>query len=149
MRWPVLKQVEVTATITDDTLTLDVHLEVAQFNLQIEELTKEIGENSDALTETRAQRNNESLANAATVSTTQEGLDALELVIEQLSQVYKTSAKATVEMTQYAPDSAYKAAQEEWTDIEGMLSVIQSDFERTIQETHAAEEGSARSVHSR
>ena len=66
MRWPVLKQVEVTATITDDTLILDVHLEVAQFNLQIEELTKEIGENSDALTETRAQRNNESLANAAT-----------------------------------------------------------------------------------
>ena len=68
---------------------------------------------------------------------------------EQLSQVYKTSAKATVEMTQYAPDSAYKAAQEEWTEIEGMLSVIQLDFERTIQETHAAEEGSARSVHSR
>ena len=45
-------------------------------------------------------------------------------------------------MTQYAPDSAYKAAQEEWTEIEGMLSVIQLDFERTIQETHAAEEGS-------
>ena len=143
MRWPVLKQVEVTATITDDTLILDVHLEVGQFNLQIEELTKEIGEKSDALTETRAQRNNESLANAATVSTTQEGLDALEFVIEQLSQFYKTSAKATVEMTQYAPDSAYKDAQEEWTEI--MLSVIQLDFERTTQETHAAEEGSARS----
>ena len=60
------------------------------------------------------------------MSTTQEGLDALELVIEQLSQFYKTSAKATVQMTQYAPDSAYKAAQEEWTEIEGMLSVIQS-----------------------
>ena len=60
-------------------------MEVAQFNLQIEELTKEIGENSDALTETRAQRNNESLANAATVFATQEGLDALELMIEQLS----------------------------------------------------------------
>ena len=120
MQWPVLKQVEVTATITDDTLILDIHLEVAQFNLQIEELTKEIGENSDALTETRAQRNNESHANAATESTTQAGPDALELVIEQLSQFYKTSAKATVEMTQYAPDSAYKAAQGKWTEIEGM-----------------------------
>ena len=64
-------------------------------------------------------------------------------------QFYKTSAKATVGMSQYAPDSAYKAAQEEWTGIVGMLSVIQSDFERTIQETHAAEKGSARSVHSR
>ena len=143
MRWPVLKQVEVTATITDDTLILDVHLEVAQFNLQIEELTKEIGEKSDAWTETRAQRNNESLANAATVSTTQEGLDVLEFVIEQLSQFYKTAAKATVEMTQDAPDSAYKAAQEEWTEIEGMLSVIQSDFEpskRRMLRKRAAQE---------
>ena len=40
------------------------------------------------------------------------------------------------------PDSACKTAQEEWKGIVRMLSVIQSDFERTIQETHAAEEGS-------
>ena len=34
--------------------------------------------------------------------------------------------------------------------IEGMLSVIQSDFERTIQETHAAEKAAQESfVHSR
>ena len=41
------------------------------------------------------QRNNESLANAAIVFTTQESLDAFRLVIEQLSQFYKTSAKVT------------------------------------------------------
>ena len=81
------------------------------------------------LTEARAQRNNESLANAATVFTTREGLDAFKLVIEQLLQSYKTSVKVTVETVQYASDSTYKAAQEKLTGIEGMLSVIQSEFE--------------------
>ena len=91
---------------------------------------------SGVLTEARAQRNNESLANAAFVFITQESLDALKLVIEQLSQFYKTSAKVTVETVQYALDSTYKAAQKEWTRIEGM---IQSEFERIIEVTHAVE----------
>ena len=81
------------------------------------------------MTEVRAQRNNESLANAATVSITQKGLNAFKLVIEQLSQSYKTSVKVTVETVQYASDSTYKVAQEERTGIEGMLSVIQSEFD--------------------
>ena len=54
-------------------------------------------------------------------SLTQESLDALKLVIDQLSQFYKTSAKVTVETVQYALDSTYKAAQEEWTEIEGTI----------------------------
>ena len=57
-------------------------------------------------------------------------------MIEQLSQFYKTSVKVIVEMIQYALDSTYKAVQEEWTEIEGM---IQSEFESTIRETHAVE----------
>ena len=57
-------------------------------------------------------------------------------MIEQLLQFYKTSAKASVETIQYALDSKYKTAQGDWTGIEGM---IQSEFERTIQETHAVE----------
>ena len=88
------------------------------------------------MTEACAQRINESLANAAIVFITQESLNALKLVIEQLSQFYKTSAKVIVEMIQYALDSTYKAAQEEWTEIEGM---IQSESERIMQETHAVE----------
>ena len=83
-------------------------------------------QNSNALTEARAQRINESLANAATAFIAQESLDAFRLVIEHLLRFYKTSAKVTVEMIQYALDSTYKAAQEEWTEIEGM---IQSEFE--------------------
>ena len=93
-------------------------------------------QNSNALTKACAQGNNESLANAAFVFITQESLDALKLVLEQLPQFYKTSAKVTVETVQYALDSTYKAAQKEWTRIEGM---IQSEFERIIQETHAVE----------
>ena len=81
------------------------------------------------LTEARAQRNNESLANAATVFTTRKGLDAFKLVMEQLSQFYKTSVKVSVEAIQYAPYSAHKSIQEEWTGIEGMLSVIQPESE--------------------
>ena len=57
-------------------------------------------QNYNALTEARAHRINESLANAAIVFITQESLDALKLVIEQLSQFYKTSAKVTVETVQ-------------------------------------------------
>ena len=59
------------------------------------------------LTEARTQRNNDSLANAATVFTTRKDLDAFKLVIEQLSQSYKTSVK--VETIQYEPDSTHKA----------------------------------------
>ena len=91
---------------------------------------------SGVLTEACAQGNNESLANAAFVFITQESLDALKLVIEQLSQFCKTSAKVTVETVQYALDLTYKAAQKEWTRIEGM---IQSEFERIIEVTHAVE----------
>ena len=79
------------------------------------------------LTEARAQRNNESLANAATVFTTRKDLDAFKLMIEQLSQFYKTSVKVCVESVQYASDSTYKVVQEERTGIEGVLSVIQSE----------------------
>ena len=64
------------------------------------------------------------------------GLDAFRLVVEQLSQFYKTSSKVTVEMIQYTADSTYKTAQEEWTRIECM---IQSEFEQIIEETHAVE----------
>ena len=63
-------------------------------------------------------------------------------MIEQLSQFYKTSAKVTVETVQYVLDSMYKVAQEEWTEIEGM---IQSESERIIQETHAVEKAAKRS----
>ena len=94
----------------------------------------------------KTQRINESLANAAIVFITQVSLHAFRLVIEHLSQFYKTSAKVTAETIQYTADSTYKTVQEEWTRIEGM---IQSKLERIIQETHAAGEGSARSVHPR
>ena len=81
------------------------------------------------LTEARAQRNKESLANAATEFTTRKGFDDFKLVMGQLSQFYKTSVKVSVESVQYEPDSAHKSIQEEWTGIEGMLSVIQSESE--------------------
>ena len=64
------------------------------------------------LKEARAHRNSESLANAATVFTTRKGLDTFKIVIEQMSQSYKTSVKVTVETIQYESDSTYKVAQD-------------------------------------
>ena len=103
-------------------------------------------QNSDALTEARAQRNNESLANAAIVFTTEESLDALKFVIEQLLQFYKTSAKVSVETVQYALDSTYKVVQEEWTRIVWYDSVgVRANHPRDA----CCGKGSAGSVHPR
>ena len=63
--------------------------------------TRNRDEVQNILTETRAQRNNESLANAATVFTHSERVLTLSnLVMEQLSQFYKTSVKVSVESVQ-------------------------------------------------
>ena len=81
------------------------------------------------LTEARTQRNNDSRASAATVLATRKGLDAFKLVMEQLSQFYKTSVKVIVETVQYALDSAHMAIQGELTGVESVLFVIQSESE--------------------
>ena len=54
-------------------------------------------QNSDALREARAQGNDESLANAASVLIAQDSLHTSRRVSEQVSQFYRTSAKDTVE----------------------------------------------------
>ena len=104
-------------------------------------------QNSNALTEARAQRINESLAIASSiVFVTQESLDALKLVIEQLSQFYKTSVKVAVEPVQYALDWTYKAVQKEMNG-NGRYDPV------GVRANHPRDtccvKGSARSVHPR
>merc|ERR1719389_638275 len=83
----------------------------------------------------------------------QAGLDAVKMAIDILDKFYKTSAKAKVDLSlaqgqgplDDAPDAgfdngeAYQGAGAESGGIIGMMEVIQSDFERTISETKAAE----------
>merc|ERR1719407_152074 len=115
-------------------------------NLQDE--TKELNGNVAAA---ETNRSEEKAENANTVTEAKAGLDAVKMAIDILDKFYKTSAKATVDLSlaqgplDDAPDAgfdngeAYKGAGAESGGIIGMMEVIQSDFERTISETKKAE----------
>merc|ERR1719271_1899127 len=73
-------------------------------------------------------------------------MTAVEQAIKVLDEFYKTAAKATVLVQGVEDDipdagfsGSYKGKQAESGGIIGMLEVIQSDFDRTIKETEAAE----------
>merc|ERR1719218_140962 len=118
--------------------------ELATLNTEIKEL-------NDAQAEAEKNRKEDKAENANTVTEAKAGLDAVKMAIDILDKFYKTSAKATVDLSlaqgpaDDAPDAgfangeAYKGAQAESGGIIGMLEVIQSDFERTIKETKEAE----------
>jgi len=132
---------------------------------KLEALSDKLGEELDilgnetlALTEAQAEagknRAENKAENANTVSEAKEGLAAVKMAIDILDKFYKTSAKAKVDLSltqskgpmDDAPDAgfdngeAYQGAGAESGGIIGMMEVIQSDFERTISETKAAEE---------
>merc|ERR1719387_2086743 len=97
-------------------------------------------------------RNADKAENANTVSEAQAGLKAVNQAIDILDKFYKTSAKAKVDLSlaqrgplDDAPDAgfdngeAYQGAGAESGGIIGMMEVIQSDFQRTIDETQSNE----------
>lgn len=89
------------------------------------------------------------------VKDAKEGLEAIKQAIGILKDFYKGAAKAKV-LLQASPideegenpgsgmDGAYKGNQDAAGGIIGMLEVIQSDFERAIKTTSAAEKVSQR-----
>jgi len=115
---------------------------------EIKVLTAEIAELEDALAKATKQREEEKAENAATISEAQEGKDAVEMALDILKKFYAKAKHGKVEMIQQVPEGempdagfegAYKGSQAESGGIIGMLEVIQSDFDRTIRETTAAE----------
>jgi hypothetical protein len=114
-------------------------------------LAKEIGELKTAQAEAEKNRKEEKAENANTVAEAQAGLKAVNQAIDILDKFYKTSAKAKVDLSlaqgplDDAPDAgfdngeAYKGAGGEAGGIIGMMEVIQSDFQRTIDETRKDE----------
>merc|ERR1719506_2211582 len=118
---------------------------------EIKTLNAEIKELNDKRAEAEAARKEESAENANTVSEAKAGLDAVKMAIDILDKFYKTSAKAKVDLSlaqgplDDAPDAgfdngeAYKGAGGEAGGIIGMMEVIQSDFQRTIDETRKDE----------
>jgi len=115
-------------------------------------LAKEISEITSKQEIATEERDAESKQNQETVDEAQAGLDALKMCIEILDRFYKTAKKETVDLSlaqgpeDDAPDAgfdngeAYLGAQAESGGILGMLDVMKSDFERTIEDTQMAEE---------
>jgi len=115
-------------------------------------LTKEIGELKDARQKAEEERAAESAENKNTIEEAGTGLSALNMCIDLLDKFYKTAKKEKVDLSlaqgpeDDAPDAgfengeAYTGAQSESGGILGMLDVMKSDFERTIEDTQMAEE---------
>jgi hypothetical protein len=118
---------------------------------KIAEYTDDISKLKDARAEAQKVRSEESEENANTVKEAKQGLAAITMAIDIMEKFYKTSAKATVDLSlaqgplDDAPDAgfkigeAYKGLGGEAGGIVGMMEVIQSDFKRTIKETTEAE----------
>jgi DNA repair exonuclease SbcCD ATPase subunit len=114
---------------------------------ELDELAGKISEIKSARAEAEKVRSEEKAENEHTVAEARLGLSAVTQAIDILDKFYKTSAKASVDLSlaqgplDDAPDAgfkigeAYKGAQAESGGIIGMMEVIQSDFERTISET--------------
>jgi len=118
---------------------------------QIATLAGEIKELNTAQGEAKKERAAEAKESATAISEAKAGMDAVNMAIDILDKFYKTSAKASVDLSlaqgplDDVPDAgfktgeAYQGAGAESGGIIGMLEVIKSDFERTISETRASE----------
>eukprot|EP00933_Yihiella_yeosuensis_P003358 TRINITY_DN1060_c0_g2_i2.p1 TRINITY_DN1060_c0_g2~~TRINITY_DN1060_c0_g2_i2.p1 ORF type:complete len:713 (+),score=270.34 TRINITY_DN1060_c0_g2_i2:71-2209(+) len=123
----------------------------------IKRLTSEIATLAEEVKNATDARNQESAENAANVEEAEialSGVDAAMKVIKDFYGANKENEVALVEKRQGpekdAPDAsfknkeAYKGSQEASTGIVGMLEVIQSDFQRTISDTKAAEKAASK-----
>jgi len=119
-------------------------------------LQAEIKELKEALEEEEIMREKEKAANTANIAEARDGDNAIKEAMKILDRFYKTAAKETVALSlaqqnpsEEAPDAgftageAYTAAQDESVGVLGMMKVIQSDFQRTVEETLEAENKAA------
>eukprot|EP00444_Apocalathium_aciculiferum_P006232 CAMPEP_0183401320 /NCGR_PEP_ID=MMETSP0370-20130417/13176_1 /TAXON_ID=268820 /ORGANISM="Peridinium aciculiferum, Strain PAER-2" /LENGTH=751 /DNA_ID=CAMNT_0025582755 /DNA_START=72 /DNA_END=2327 /DNA_ORIENTATION=+ len=116
------------------------------------ELEKGMKEIKEAQASAQQERDTEAAQNKETTEEAEVGLKALNMCIDLMDKFYKTVAKESIDLSlaqgpaDDAPDAgfdngeAYTGAQSESGGIMAMLSVMQSDFERTIEETRKAEE---------
>jgi hypothetical protein len=133
-------------------MELTVELEKSQalkekLELEIETLTGEIAELSDALSKATAMRAQEKEDNLDVMKKSDEGYAAVMEAIKILEEFYEKGAKATVllqasPVDEDAPDvhsGAYKGKQEKAGGIIAILKNIASDFDRTNRKTKDAE----------
>jgi len=127
----------------------------AKLLIQKDELTADIAELTEALTNATNARAEDKANHDATLKDASEALVALTQAISVLTEFYKQGAKASVSFVQASPvdedmaaagtggfGGAYQGNQAQGTGIIGILETIKSDFERTVTETEAAEKTS-------
>jgi len=119
---------------------------------EIKLLTRQLKQEKEALEETTKERKEEKAANAETLKTSQEGHEAVSEALLVLRSFYKQAAKAS--LLQASPvdedtagagfSGSYQGQQSGSKSVLALLETIQSDFDRTIRATEAAEEAAHR-----
>lgn len=132
--------------------------EIQRLELKEEELTSELAVLADginasqtALSEAEEIRKAEKVQNLDTIKTARGGLSAVREAINILKVFYKNAAKAVLLQASPVDEDtsgpgfagAYGGNQEASKGIFGLLEVIESDFDRTIRTTEAAEKKAA------
>jgi len=114
---------------------------------EINQLTKDIKQETHALKETTKERKDEKEANMKTLKTAKGGLESVNEAILILKTFYKQAAKAAlVQASPVDEDTAgagfsgnYKGKQVASSAIFALLETIASDFDRTLRKTEEAE----------
>lgn len=119
---------------------------------EIKLLTKQLKQEKAALEETTKDRKEEKAANLETLTTSKEGHEAVSEALLVLRSFYKQAAKAA--LLQASPvdedtagagfSGSYQGQQSGSKSVLALLETIQSDFDRTIRATEAAEEAAHR-----
>lgn len=151
------EQVAKQTTIRDfrfrDTEKLDHEIKMlevkeSELNLEIAFLVKGLHDLTTALNTATTDRTNERTDNLQTLETAKKGLTAVSAAVTLLKMFYKRAGKETVFFQASPVDAdtggpgfagAYKGKQESSKAIIGLLEVVQTDFERTLRVTEAAE----------
>jgi hypothetical protein len=129
-----------------------LHAKKDSLALEISQLKEAANVTSTSLDSAATVRSDEKTVNLDTMAKAKEGLKALKDAIAILKQFYKSAAKAKV-LLQESPveandpgagfEGAYTGQQEASKGIFGLLEVIKSDFERTIETTTSEEKRAA------
>jgi len=117
---------------------------------ELDVLATEIKELKDAQAEATKVRNAEKAENERNIKDAKEGKEAVDAATDVLVKYYKTQSNAVISLAQgpqddapdagFANNETYKGAKGAAMGIIGMLEVISSDFQRTVEETELAEE---------
>merc|ERR1711904_557377 len=125
---------------------------VAELADEIKELQVEIAELQKGLFEAEEIRKKESVANEKTLTDSKAGLEAIKNAIKVLKDFYEfvqtgftpkgadRDGNTVADLAPKTVEGEYKGNQDAAKGILGLLDVIQSDFERTIETTEKEEE---------